>query len=184
MAGIDIEEMCSPDGIYRYRLTCKLSDAPAVCLFLMLNPATKNEAERHTYHTTRERCKKVARAQTCGTLVTCNLFAYRSPDPKALVDLNDPVGPDNDESLTEAAKSADMIVCAWGDGPPALRRKLTERVRKVVAILKSADAHGKLHALGKDLTRKGQPRHPRGRAPGLSECFRLCIRDGALAPQQ
>ena len=63
-----VRESVSPDGKYRYRLEIKLSDEVSVCLFLMLNPSTRDERTRTTYHLTRERCKALAR---CGASIGC-----------------------------------------------------------------------------------------------------------------
>ena len=111
-----VTESVSPDGKYRYRLGLAPSDAACICLFLMLNPSTREERIRTGYHLTRERCKALATARRYGTLVTSNLFAYWCSGPSELCETNDPVGqPENDRHIRAAVRRADLIVCAWGD---------------------------------------------------------------------
>ena len=179
-----VRESVSPDGKYRYRLEIELSDAASVCLFLMLNPSTRDERTRTGYHLTRERCKALARVRGCGTLVTCNLFAYRCSRPRELRETDDPVGqPENDRHIRAAVRQADMIVCAWGDsGRRALPGAFCDRVRQVVTLLEEEEICGRLHALAPGLTRKGrQPIHPGWRRlPSPFDCRRLDIRSGRL----
>ena len=177
-------ESVSADGKYRYRLEVELSNEASVCLFLMLNPSTRDERTRTGYHLTRERCKALARARRCGTLVTCNLFAYRCSRPRELRETDDPVGqPENDRHIRTAVRQADMIVCAWGDsGRRALPGAFCDRVRQVIALLEEQGTCGKLYALAPGFTKKGrQPIHPGWRLlPSASDCRRLSIRSGRL----
>ena len=179
-----VRESVSPDGKYRYRLEVKLSDAASVCLFLMLNPSTRDERTRTGYHLSRERCKTLARARGCGTLVTCNLFAYRCSRPRELRETDDPVGqPENDRHIRAAVRQADVVVCAWGNtGRRALPNVFCDRVRQAVALLEEEEAGGRLYALAPGFTKKGrQPIHPGWRLlPSASDCRRLVIRSGRL----
>jgi hypothetical protein len=78
-----------------------------------------------------------------------NLFAYRSSDPRVLKTVADPVGPDNDRHLLEAATRRPWWCVALGaDG--AYRG----RDRQVLELLRGIP----LHALA--LTKLGHPRHP------------------------
>lgn len=150
------------DQEYRYFLKVPLtSDVEAssstlskegVCLFLMLNPGSTNNNRKR--HPTRENCERFAREWGYGELWTCNLFALRSPNPRALRRHDDPIGPDNDAHIRAAAKKAKTIVCAWGN-----RGGYMGRAQEVVSILRKADADAKLYTLG-ELTKQGQPRHP------------------------
>ena len=45
-----VRESVSPDGKYRYRLGIKLSHKASACLFLMLNPSTREERTRRRIH--------------------------------------------------------------------------------------------------------------------------------------
>ena len=171
------------EGAYRYWLQCRLSDTagkPGACLFLMLNPSTGNSEERESRHVTRENCKAFAKRRGYGTLWTCNLYAYPCRRPRELADVEDPVGPRNDEYIRKAVRRADMVVCAWGgSGWGPLGEKFADRVREVVAILEAVGADDKLYALGQSLTERGHPRHPLtfGYDP---DYVRLHVRGGQL----
>jgi hypothetical protein len=82
-------------------------------------------------------------------LVVGNLFAYRSTDPSALTDADDPVGPMNDGALIEIAATSDRIVCAWGN-----HGWLSARDQAVRKLLRGRE----LVAL--EITKTGQPKHP------------------------
>lgn len=89
----------------------------------MLNPSSWDEFTRTGYQLTRERCKTLARARGCGTLVTCNLFAYRCSRPRELRETDDPVGqPENDRDIRAAVRQAVPDV-------------FCDRVRQVIALL-------------------------------------------------
>ena len=171
------------EGEYRYRLRWQLSGTaskPGACLFLMLNPSTSNSEKRESRHVTRENCKAFAKRRGYGVLWACNLYAYPCRKPRELAGVTDPVGPRNDDYIRKAVRRADMVVCAWGgSGRGPLGEKFTERVREVVAILEEEGADGKLYAVGRGLTNRGHPRHPRplGYNP---DCMRLYIRGGQL----
>ena len=166
-------DFTSRDQKYRYKLECQLPGDPRVCLFLMLNPSTRDEKTRKGSHPTRSRCKNVAKKCGFGILLTCNLFAYRSPSTKKLWEQECPVEPPeergfNDRHIREAVRRADMIVCAWGNGGRAKRREcLAERIQRVLEILEEEKAHDKLYGLYKErraFTAKKQPVHPGWRA--------------------
>ena len=141
----------SPDRRYRYWLEANVSDDKGrVCMFLMLNPSTADAVKSDPTVST---CKRFARDWGYGTVRVCNLFALRSPYPKALKDSRDPIGSENDEWILRNARDADVIVCAWGNHGSLLGRD--SRVRQ---MLEGEGLSGKLRHLG--LTKLGQPRHP------------------------
>ena len=140
----------SPCNEYRYLLTRPGSSdegeaGPTV--FLMLNPST---ADHLVDDPTIRRCRGFATAWGGASLVVLNLYALRSPDPAALWNHRDPVGPENDRWLSEHARAHRDIVCAWGNnaGP--------ERVRTVAQMLLAGGA--RLWCLG--TTKRGAPKHP------------------------
>ena len=61
----------------------------------------------------------------------------------------DPVGRGNDAAILQAARSADLVVCAWGNHGQHL-----DRSREVLSILKDV----RLHVLR--LNAGGEPAHP------------------------
>ena len=86
-----------------------------------------------------------------GAMQIGNLFAWRETSPAALMRAREPVVAGNDAALTEAARWADAILCAWG----------------VHGAHLDADSHAK-HILSQSgtplfhlgLTKAGHPRHP------------------------
>ncbi len=114
----------------------------------MLNPSTADEQQNDP---TVERCERRARAGAYGALVVGNLFAWRSTDPRALYDVADPVGPDNDQHLAAIASEAARVVCAWGR-----HGALQGRGPAVVRLL--APHRARLACLG--VNADGSPKHP------------------------
>ena len=83
-----------------------------------------------------------------------NLFAYRSPYPRKLKTVDDPIGPENDLYLAAMLSEADKVIAAWGNGD-----NLQGRDAVVLSLLEDAKP---VWTFG--LTQKGQPKHP-GRLP-------------------
>ena len=141
----------SADRRYRYLLTRSWDEALPTVNFVMLNPST---ADAFELDPTNRRCVGFARRWGYGSMVTTNVFAWRSTDPKGVRTPNDPVGPANDAFLVESARSADLVVAAWGvhaeTGP------LRGRGAQVRALLDGAGVA--LHVLR--LTKGGHPAHP------------------------
>jgi hypothetical protein len=138
----------SADRRYRYTLTRVWDvDAPVVN-FLMLNPST---ADAFVLDPTNRRCVGFASAWGFGSMVTTNLFALRSTDPKGLRTVIDPIGCGNDEAIAAAAGAADLVLAAWGN-----HGSLLDRGRQVAGSLRSAGIE--LHQLRP--TTAGHPGHP------------------------
>ena len=158
-------EMLCASGPYRYWLKADVTlpegqQSRGTCLFIMLNPATKEDQEHSSSHGTRERCKYLAEQWGYGTLVDCNLFPKRgTPSRFVASESNESAEPDNDKHLLLAAQDADLIVCAWG-GDGAINRRAYE----VVQMLVGKGFSHKLHTLGFTQSNH-QPRHPKPRNP-------------------
>lgn len=133
---------------YRYDLTRVWDDAADKVLFVMLNPSTATEVQNDP---TVERCERRARIMGFGAFRVCNIFAWRSTDPRGLRQTDDPVGPDNDAAILRGADWADRVVCAWGT-----HGALLDRGGRVETLLRVA-SHP-LHHLG--LSKHGYPKHP------------------------
>lgn len=102
-------------GAYRYRLDrdwggYELGKTGAVN-FVMLNPST---ADERINDPTIRRCMDFAWRWDYSRMIVTNLYALRSTNPVALLRHPDPIGPDNDDALIEAAREAKRVVCAWG----------------------------------------------------------------------
>jgi hypothetical protein len=75
------------DRPYRYSLWRRVGESRRRVLFVMLNPST---ADAIVDDPTIRRCMGFARTWGFGELEVCNLFAYRSPCPSALLRPADP----------------------------------------------------------------------------------------------
>lgn len=140
----------SPCGLYRYQLWRVWDESLPRLLFVMLNPST---ADAEVDDPTIKKCVKYARAWGYGGLEVVNLFALRSTDPNALLDVyRDPVPwPQNNQYILESAYRAGRIVVAWG-----AHKAIRARDKQVTALL---SIHGfDLYCLR--LTKSGQPWHP------------------------
>ncbi|RBI84825.1 hypothetical protein DRV85_11145 [Rhodosalinus halophilus] len=138
----------SPCLRYRYLLDRVWDARGRRVHFLMLNPSTATEVQNDP---TVERCERRARALGFGAFTVTNIFAWRETDPKAMRRAEDPVGPENDRAIRDAAGAADKTVAAWGTHGAFLGRGPA-----VARML--AQAGVTVHHLG--LTRDGHPRHP------------------------
>ena len=146
-AGIRSAAFYSDCGTYRYLLTRRWSDGPAL-IFLLLNPSTATE---DCDDPTLARCRARARLWGYGAVTVCNLFSLRATDPRALGRAPDPVGPQTDRTLMDVADGGATILCGWGNHGLRLGRG-----RAVTDMLRNRGA-GLFHI---GLTLSGQPRHP------------------------
>ena len=101
----------SVDRRYRYTLRRVWDHAEDLCDFLLLNPSSAAEA---THDPTSERCERRARRRGFGGLIVTNLFAICATDPAGLRRVADPIGPENDAAILEAARGAGLVLCGWG----------------------------------------------------------------------
>lgn len=143
----------SPCRRWRYSLVRQLEIAPIRrCLFVMLNPSTADEVELDP---TIRRCAGFARAWGYPWLDVANLFAWRSTEPRALLQVDDPVGEENDTAILDLTSQADLIVLAWGSHA-FLGELLTYRSAAVLRSLRRAGRPVHVLKTNKD----GQPAHP------------------------
>jgi len=139
---------------HRYTLRRSWMGNGGVVNFIMLNPSTADEAFDDP---TVRRCVGFAkRWGYCGLVVT-NLFAYRATDPKELKALlntcdvlQEAIGEENISHLSREAKSAHLVVCAWGDNGSVMPMWL----KGVLLMLSIYD----LYCIR--LTKNGNPVHP------------------------
>lgn len=140
---------------YRYVLSRTWNTELPKVLFIALNPSTADETQDDP---TVRRCVGFARSWGFGCLVIANLFAFRSTDPKRLIEVSDPVGPRNDLWLKRLSAEADMTVVAWG-----VHGDLGNRAHLVLSKLT------KTHHLG--LSKDGYPYLPRTTRPFVDSDF-------------
>jgi hypothetical protein len=130
-------------GRYRYVLERSWGCGRTV-LVIGLNPST---ADAYVDDPTVRRCVRFAKDWGYDRLLIANLFAYRSTNPKVLLEVDDPIGPSTDRILRETIEEADCVIAAWG-----ARGGLFKRDRTVLAMLND------VYCIG--LTASGKPRHP------------------------
>lgn len=138
----------SPCMKYRYALWRIWDASKPALVFVMLNPST---ADLYKNDPTVERCQRRAVQMGFGGLRVANIFAFRSTDPNPLYDLDDPVGPENDAAIVEAAKLGGLVVCGWGT-----HGNLHKRGQQVIGLLQRNGIKPHYLKLNADKT----PAHP------------------------
>src|SRR5688500_11807137 len=117
---------------WRYLLWRRWADGP-VANFLMLNPSTADEVKLDPSCT---RAREYAKVWGYGALVVTNLFGWRATNPKDLSIQKDPVGRGNDRAIVAAARSADLVVCAWGNHGMHMGRS-----SQIIPLLRGVKTH-------------------------------------------
>ncbi len=152
-----------------------------VCLTILFNPTGRKRAAGKHGATIRN-CLQFAEQHGCGALRTCNLFSRKDcPDGKTrerLPDSPDPleIRKENDQHIAAEIARADIILCAWGNGPRRNMQRTTEkRANEVLTILAKGNTDRKLHVLA--INKSGQPKHP---ASASMKAFPVSIADGKL----
>lgn len=131
------------DRIYRWLLWRRWEACSGTVLWVMLNPSTADETRLDP---TLRRCFGFTREWGYGAMEVCNAYGLRSTNPTGLWEVDDPVGPDNDVTIVERSKLADLVVVGWGVNIEA------DREAEVSALLPEAMCLG--------VTKKGHPVHP------------------------
>lgn len=132
------EDWISPCGLYRYWLKIPLAETELnlTCVVVMFNSST---ASKDADDPTTESIQRIVRGwqpqgAEFGAVEIVNLHGYRSPDPKALVTLADPVGPDNARAVEEAAQRASHVIVGWGglvNAHPDYQRRAVEMIARL-----------------------------------------------------
>lgn len=117
-----------------------------------MNPST---ATHYQFDPTVAKVWRLAMRLGFVRLMMTNTFAYRATDQSRLMEVEDPIGIDNDSWLRGCASSTDMILMAYGT--PNFR-PLHARGPAVVQMLREAGHGHKLHVL--KLSKSGVPCHP------------------------
>ena len=114
----------------------------------MLNPS---QANAMVDDPTVRRCMGLAHQWGFGAITVVNLFAFCTAYPRQLKQVQQPIGPKNDQALWDAAATGDRVLLAWGN-----HGSLKQRDQAVLRLVSPfAD---KWCCLGRNRT--GQPRHP------------------------
>lgn len=135
-------------GKYRYQLRETWDVSKPLVLWLLMNPSV---ACIDYSDPTLRKTGTFARAWGYGGQLVGNVHAYRATDKRRLLEVDDPVGPNNDRMILEMAAEAETVVLAYGQPPRALRSRGTQ----VVAML---GHHAGLCHLR--LAKDGTPVHP------------------------
>lgn len=142
----------SKDRKYRYSLYHRLDTPPLIMtgidpMFIGLNPSTADEQQL-------DNTLRILAAFTFTLggehFTMANLFAYRATDPAKMKEQDDPIGPENDETLRNLASLCSPIVCCWGAHGSHLGRAM-----KVYAMLQGK---GPLYCFTQN--QDGSPHHP------------------------
>jgi hypothetical protein len=136
---------------YRYRPSRTWDAAKPYALFVLMNPS---EATPDINDPTVAKCCRFAAAWGYGGIFVANTFAYRCTDQKRLLEIPDPIGPDNDKHIIEMAKKAAVVVFAYGKPK---HKQLRSRGADLARLL-IAKANVKPHILR--LSADGTPWHP------------------------
>lgn len=146
----------SPCGIYRYRLDREIAAgllAPPTggrVLWVMLNPST---ADASNDDPTMRRVIDFSRKFGFTGLTVVNLFALRATKPTALLEHDDPIGPECDHHIELALLQSAAVICAWGSSVP---KTYASRPSTVLSMIRASGTEPS--ALG--TTEAGYPRHP------------------------
>lgn len=135
-------------GRYRHSLGRHWQRNRGFVLFIGLNPST---ADANQDDPTIRRCVTFARDWGYGGMEMCNLFDWRSTDPKNLPRNEIAISDKNDPTLRCRVADASLVIAAWGNVPWA-RRRIDFVFRDVYSDAK------RWHCL--KLTKDGFPWHP------------------------
>ena len=80
-------------------------------MWIGLNPSTADEQQLDP---TLTRIRGFSEREGYDGFLMTNIFGFRATDPKVMRNTPDPVGPENDAALLEAAQRCDKVVAAWG----------------------------------------------------------------------
>ena len=134
----------SKDRIYRYALWRTWDESKPKVLFVGLNPSTADEVQDDP---TIRRCIRYSKDWGYGGYIMGNIFAYRSTNPKKLLDIDAPIGSKNDYWLKKLNKEASLTIGAWGN-----HGKILDRGSQINQMFKT------FHCL--KITKEGFPSHP------------------------
>lgn len=149
---IKMENDCvfSQDRVYRYVLKHSwrdiFDDVEKSIVWIALNPSTADESQLDP---TLTRIRNFSNQFGYNCFYMLNIFAFRSTDPKNMLNYKQPIGKDNDYWIKQICNKTDKIVCCWGNIGKHLNR--SDQVRQLL----------KNHPLFYlDMSKENQPKHP------------------------
>lgn len=142
----------SPCRRYRYTLEHVIDDVLAIkprrVMWVGLNPST---ADENVLDPTLRRIRRYSLEWGFTSFIMTNLFAFRSTDPRKMLEQADPVGPLNNVYLKMTALKCELIVACWGT-----HGVHQDRDRQVSTLLSTS--HAPIVCLG--VNSNGTPKHP------------------------
>lgn len=154
---LESSAIISPCGLYRYELRRVWDYSLPIVIFIGLNPST---ADGTIDDMTIKTCVRYAKRWGAGGIIMLNLFAYRSRDPRALLMVSDPIGPENDLYIRKAMVPRPVhVIAAWGAFPIAKLRAwdVDQTIRNIQAASMLRD-EPPLSCLA--MNADGSPHHP------------------------
>ena len=116
-------------GCYRYELAEIWDHTKPLVLWILMNPSV---ACLDYSDPTLRKTGKFSRAWGFGGQLVGNVHAYRATDKTRLLQVNDPIGPENDKSIQAMARRAKTVVLAYGAPPKKLKHRGPEVASKLV----------------------------------------------------
>lgn len=106
-----------PNNQYRYKLMHRWSDGP-VAAWCMMNPSS---ADYSCLDPTVAKTARISKRLGFGAQYILNACAYRATVKERLLEVDDPVGPFNLDTIRLSAEDANLIVIAHGNLPKGLQ---------------------------------------------------------------
>ena len=131
-------------GKYRYRLIRCWDESLPQLLFIGLNPS---KADASHNDPTIKRCIQFAKSWGFGGFTIINLYAYKATQPSKLFQAKRPIGPKNEQVITEEIYSGKKIVLIWGNH--ALKNNRDQEVLQFIE-----------EAFCLKINKSGSPAHP------------------------
>lgn len=131
--------------MYRYKLERNWEDGSGMVNFIGLNPSTATDTEDDA---TIRRCTSIAKNLGFQGFYMTNLFAARSTDPKNLLQIDDPIGKDNNQFILEYSLKSDLVIAMWGNHGTYLHRdRLVKHLVPILYCFKLTKEHNPYHVL-------------------------------------
>lgn len=147
---------------YYYKKVFDEKHKDKILTFIMLNPSN---ADQYKPDQTIKNIEEITRTSEkgYGAFAVLNLFSYRTPKPKDLIDaINNDKKFSNDENYTNyivKEKLGTDIVLAWGSSAKSICSKYNEDYYKNV-LERLRDSGKPLYTYAKNLNKDGSPKHP------------------------
>lgn len=149
---------------YRYLLTREWDSNKKKATVIMLNPSKATHLKFDTTIMNIHNFIVDYENKSYGSYTIVNLFAYRSTDPKLLVNRDQDYEMENDKFLIDSFENSDIIIVAWGRDFSKVnaitRRDINVRISNVLEILRAYNSKIFIFWDGKEELENIKPRHP------------------------